>query len=84
MVYKLYLDGNSIDSDFGMPVTISKTFIGKYGDALKEAEKMLSMIDDGFVNVLEVELNKKDKSVYLAVKELTESGIKSKRYELNY
>jgi hypothetical protein len=68
MVYKLYLDGESVDAQYGQPVTFVKTFIGKYGRALMKADELLKLIDFGTVTVLENGL-KERKPVYIATKD---------------
>lgn len=67
MVYKLYLDGENIDAEFGRAMTFSETFIGKYGSALKKADEMIRLIDFGTVTVLENGL-KERKPVYVVSK----------------
>lgn len=83
MVYKIFLSGESIDAEFGCPITIHETFTGKYGSALKRAEELLRLIDMGIASVSEKSLVKKDNPVYVANKVLTDSGIKVTRSELN-
>ena len=67
MVYKLYIDGENIDAEYGQPITFSKTFVGVYGRALQQADELLKLIDFGSVTVLENGLDER-KPVYVAVK----------------
>lgn len=68
MVYKVYLDGENVDSEFGQSVTTTKTFIGTYGGALKMADEFLKLIDFGSVTVFESGLRER-KPVYVAVRD---------------
>lgn len=69
MVYRIYMDGENIDAEFGQPVVLNETFIGNYGEALQRAEEVLRLIDFGFVSVIEKALNvKNEKTVYIANK----------------
>lgn len=81
MVYKLYLDGENIDAQYGQPMTFSQFFVGKYGSALSKAEELLRLVDSGVVSVSEKSLNGDVKPVYVAVKELASGNIV--RHELN-
>jgi len=67
MVYKLYIDGENIDAEYGQPITFSETFVGVYGRALQQADELLKLIDFGSVTVLENGLDER-KPVYVAVK----------------
>lgn len=83
MVYRIYLNGENIDAEFGCPVTAHETFIGGYGEVLKKAESLLSLIDLGGVSVFEKHLTRLSNPIYVANKVMTESGIQVKRSELN-
>lgn len=82
MVYTIFLNGESIDAEFGCPVTIHESFVGKYGEALKKAEKLLSLIDLGLVSISEKHLSRISNPIYVANKIMTESGIEVRRSEL--
>lgn len=83
MVYNILIDGENMDAEFGQPVRHTMQFIGKYGCALKKAEDCLKLIDNGFVSVIENNLSKVNKAVYIASKSFTNDGIKVYREELN-
>lgn len=70
MVYKLYLDGESIDAEFGQNIAFGQTFIGKYGRALMKADELLNLVDFGTVTVMENGL-KERKPVYVATKKFS-------------
>lgn len=82
MVYKIYVNGENIDAEFGCPVTIHEIFTGEYGEVLKKAENLLSLIDLGGVSVFEKHLTRLSNPIYVANKVMTETGIQVRRNEL--
>lgn len=78
MVYKIFLNGENVDAEFGGLFTLHENFIGTYGQALKRAEELFNLIDEGLVSVAEKTLSQR-KEVYVA----TKCGTQVKRLELN-
>ena len=82
MVYTIFLSGENIDAEFGCPVTLHENFTGKYGEALKKAENLFSLIDLGLVSISEKHLSRISNPIYVANKIMTETGIQVRRSEL--
>lgn len=69
MVYKIQIEGENLDAEFGQAIKRTEKFIGKYGDVLKKAEEYLKLIDKGFVIVSQESLTDFNKALYLANKD---------------
>lgn len=72
MVYKIHIEGENLDAEFGQAIKRTEKFIGKYGAMLNKVEEFLRLIDTGFVIVTEESLTEFNRALYIADKKFND------------